>query len=207
MSGTEHSQSSIPHHVINTQKNISCISTDIQFIIFDGTESFFPTFVLPLTFTRAKTIEDALFRNQWRSLQCLGKPAQNIIGVALKLKKRDVILNPILEELRADSYIIINAARKENQTDLVDILVHRGLYFNPESLKELDHEDQYQCVGERLYRQISKLQPENAGKITGMLLDGYTPIECAENFCDNEIRRADIIAEAMEVLRHHLVIQ
>jgi hypothetical protein len=207
MSGTEHSQSGVPQNDVNTQKNNSCIPTDVQFIIYDGTESFFPTFVLPLTFTRAKTIEDALFRNQWRSLQYLGTPARNIIEVALKLKKRDVVLNPILEELRADSYIIINAARKENQVDLVDIIVQRGLYFNPVALQELNHEDQYQCVGERLYRQISKVQPENAGKITGMLLDGYTPIECAENFCDNEIRRADIIAEAMEVLKHHLVIQ
>jgi len=81
----------------------------------------------------------------------------------------------------------------------------QGAMVNPpiEALAQLSSDDQAQYIGEKLYPLIAKIQPEHAGKITGMLLERYTsPLDMLV-FLDNPESLQEKVNEAMEVLQAH----
>jgi polyadenylate-binding protein len=80
------------------------------------------------------------------------------------------------------------------------------LALTPSLLEQYTREQQSSIIGERLFGLISKLQPEWAGKITGMLLDrlnsGARPEELL-HLIDDHVALNDKVAEALEVLEAH----
>jgi len=73
-------------------------------------------------------------------------------------------------------------------------------------LEQFARELQSTIVGERLFPFISKLQPEFAGKITGMLLDRLNHPGGAEellHLLENPVALNDKVGEALEVLTAH----
>lgn len=80
------------------------------------------------------------------------------------------------------------------------------LALTPSILEQYTREQQSSIIGERLFGLISKLQPEWAGKITGMLLDrlnsGARPEELL-HLIEDHVALNDKVAEALEVLEAH----
>jgi len=69
------------------------------------------------------------------------------------------------------------------------------------SLAQYPPEQQLNMVGERLFSQISKSQPDLAGKITGMLLERYSSsIHELVDIVNSETELSNNIEQAMEVL-------
>jgi len=73
-------------------------------------------------------------------------------------------------------------------------------------LEQFDRELQSRIVGERLFPLIIKLQPDLAGKITGMLLDRLNhpggPEELL-HLLEDSVALRDKVSEALEVLNAH----
>jgi polyadenylate-binding protein len=81
-----------------------------------------------------------------------------------------------------------------------------GEQITPQMLEQYPRETQSSIVGERLFPLIHKLQPELAGKITGMLLDRLNHTGGAEellHLLDEPIALNDKVGEALEVLEAH----
>jgi len=78
--------------------------------------------------------------------------------------------------------------------------------LTPSFLEQYTREQQSSIIGERLFSLISKLQPEWAAKITGMLLDrlnsGARPEELL-HLIEDPVALNDKVAEALEVLEAH----
>lgn len=73
--------------------------------------------------------------------------------------------------------------------------------ITPAALAQFPPEQQLNMLGERLFAQISKVQPELAGKITGMLLERYSSsIEELLRLVENENELNSKISQALEVL-------
>jgi len=73
--------------------------------------------------------------------------------------------------------------------------------LTPAALAQYPPEQQLNMLGERLFSQISKVQPELAGKITGMLLERYSSsVEELLRLVENENELNSKISQALEVL-------
>lgn len=68
-------------------------------------------------------------------------------------------------------------------------------------LANADPEQQKQILGERLFPLVQALQPELAGKITGMLLEMDNPEVLL--LLDNQEALEAKVEEAIEVLKQH----
>lgn len=81
--------------------------------------------------------------------------------------------------------------------------VHGAQAFQPgpQSMEPVSHEDQMQILGERLYPQVNNFNPENAGKITGMLLE-MDVNEIVHMLDSPDLLKAKV-EEALAVLQAH----
>jgi len=72
-----------------------------------------------------------------------------------------------------------------------------------EQLEQFPFDTQKILLGEKLYPLIMKIQPDKAGKITGMLLDSGWGIEELFSLIENEEKLNSKIKDAMDVLRNN----
>jgi len=95
-------------------------------------------------------------------------------------------VNPMMQRPAAST-----AVAPQNQQRIVD----------PSRLSKMNPEQQKNYLGEKLYARITELEPDNAAKITGMLLE----MDNAEivNLLDSPPLLSNKVQEALQVLREH----
>lgn len=74
--------------------------------------------------------------------------------------------------------------------------------LDPQVLSQLAPSEQKRALGDRLYPQVAKLQPNLAGKITGMILESSYPEEIL-HLIENIEALTEKVNEALRVLKDH----
>uniref|UniRef100_A0A6B2LUU2 PABC domain-containing protein n=1 Tax=Arcella intermedia TaxID=1963864 RepID=A0A6B2LUU2_9EUKA len=74
--------------------------------------------------------------------------------------------------------------------------------FTKEALLKVPPVERRQMIGEVLYPMVQQINPELAGKITGMILE--VDLELLLEVVYNKERRDQMVAEALQVLRDFL---
>jgi hypothetical protein len=126
---------------------------DVEVVLFEP-KAIAEEFVLPVSYFRAPNVEQALFCRQWSSLEQMGASTATLLKAAMKNKMRMFILNPVLEEFRANSYDILLEALVANEHEIVSAVVQRGTHFSVSALSIMKEEDKRRCVYSRLLGQI-----------------------------------------------------